>query len=110
MTRTEVFLSTYGSYTGVCEEELLWLMRYERALRCALRVIPGERNKQLLLAIGAHLEGSNRTYVTGGAATTMTRRRIKIYEQLAHIQPKPRLNKKQKVARDCKIEPVDDFL
>ncbi len=89
LTREEL-ISQYPSFSTYNAEEITYLRRFERALRCALHLVPGDRNKQLLLSVGAHLEGSHRMYVTGGAASRTTRMRTDIYKNLTNVEPIPR--------------------
>ena len=56
------------------------MSNFRHAMQAALRIIPAERNKRLLLTICAYLEGSGRKYSTGGTQSLATSRRVRIFE------------------------------
>lgn len=82
------FVEKYPEFETVESKwELLALIRFERALSIALQYLQGKGNKQLLLSIAAHLEGSNMQYVTGGQPSPGTKRRVLIFERLSGVRP-----------------------
>lgn len=85
------FLEKYPEFETVESKwELLALIRFERALSVALSFLQGKGNKQLLLSVAAHLEGSNMQYVTGGQPSPGTRRRVLMFERLSGVRPAKR--------------------
>ena len=66
--------------------EISYLVLFRTMMKSALRVIPAKRNKLLVIAICAMLEGSGRSYVTGGTQSSATSRRMIIFEQESGIQ------------------------
>jgi hypothetical protein len=87
----ELFLEKYPEFDDVDSKwELLALIRFDRALTIALQYLQGRGNKQLLLSVSAHLEGSNMQYVTGGQPSPGTRRRILVFERVSGIKPMKR--------------------
>ena len=66
--------------------EISYLVLFRTMMKSALRVIPAKRNKMLIIAICAMLEGSGRSYVTGGTQSSATSRRMIIFEQESGIQ------------------------
>jgi hypothetical protein len=90
-SQKELFLEKYPEFENVESKwELLALIRYDRALTIALQYLQGRGNKQLLLSVSAHLEGSNMQYVTGGQPSPGTRRRILVFERVSGIKPMKR--------------------
>jgi hypothetical protein len=88
ITTRESFLEKYPEFEHVESRwELLALIRFERSLHVALQFLQGKGNKQLLLSIAAHLEGSNMQYVTGGQPSPGTKRRVMIFERLSGVRP-----------------------
>ena len=63
-----------------------YLLTFRAMMRTALEVIPARRNKMLLIAICALLEGSGRIYITGGTQSSATSRRMKIFEQESGVR------------------------
>lgn len=93
------FLEKYPEFENVESKwELLALIRYDRALAVALQYLQGRGNKQLLLSIGAHLEGSNMQYVTGGQPSPGTKRRVQIFERLSGVRPVKRAKRGSSIA------------
>lgn len=61
-------------------DEMRYLLTFWTMMRVALEVIPANRNKMLIISICAMLEGSGRTYITGGTQSLATSRRMIIFE------------------------------
>lgn len=83
MLTTEVeLLEEYPSFTDpeIDSTELTYLLAYRNMMRISLDVIPSKGNKALLMRICSILEGSGRTYSTGGTQSNATTRRVFIYE------------------------------
>ena len=72
-----VFKSVYESLD---DSEMQYLLIYRAMMQTALEVIPARRNKMLIISICALLEGSGRTYITGGTQSAATTRRMIIFE------------------------------
>jgi hypothetical protein len=90
------FLDKYPEFDSVESKwELLALIRFERSLQIALQYLQGKGNKQLLLSIAAHLEGSNMQYVTGGQPSPGTKRRVLIFERLSGVRPVKRAKREE---------------
>jgi len=70
--------------------ELQYMRNFCNAMKVAMTVISPRLNKKLLIDICAKLEGSGRSYVTGGCQHLFTERRVMIYEQESGIKPIPR--------------------
>ena len=68
------------------ELELSFLVTFRAMMKSALTFIPARRNKLLLIAICALLEGSGRSYITGGTQSPATSRRMIIFEQESGIR------------------------
>ena len=90
----EELLSDYPSFSD-CEDfdslELEYLVEFRNMMKVALDIIPGRCNKRLLLSICTILEGSGRSYATGGTQSLATSRRVLIYEQESGIKPRKRI-------------------
>lgn len=88
-----VLLQQYPQFGDQDEQELRYLLRFRNYLRIALLIIPPRLNKQLLLKIAAHLEGSGQEYVTGGGQKPCVTRRVQIYEREGNIRAEKRLER-----------------
>ena len=71
-------------------KEVVYLMNFCNAMRVAVRIIPPRLKKRILIAICAKLEGSGKSYITGGCQHHSTERRVIIYEQESGVKPIPR--------------------
>jgi len=69
-------------------------------MRIALQVVPPKRNKMLIVAICSALEGSGRTYVTGGTQSMATSRRMQIFEHESGLQKRRRPMRRSIVKKD----------
>lgn len=91
-SKAAALLSTFSKYTAFQElsffdeREIEYLLSFWTMTKAALQVIPAKRNKMLLIAICALLEGSGRSYVTGGTQSSATSRRMIIFEQESGIR------------------------
>jgi hypothetical protein len=74
-------LQHYPQFVDQDEHELRYLLRFRNMLRVALLIIPPRLNKQLLLKVAGHLEGSGKEYITGGGQKPCVTRRVQIYER-----------------------------
>ena len=75
----------------ICDDsEFQYLLNFCNTMKVAMTVIYPRLNKKLLIDICAILEGSGRSYVTGGCQHLDTERRVKIYEQESGTKPIPR--------------------
>lgn len=79
------FFADYQQYLYVIEcpvdpTEMAYLLNFRRFMKISLDYIPAKRNKQLLIAICALLEGSGRVYITGGTQSVATSWRTYIFE------------------------------
>lgn len=95
LSHSDELLRTYSSHSRdkkafeemfdkIDTRERYWLLQYERAMKCVLRVLPGKSNKTLCMTIAAFLEDSSHgAYVTGGDPSYATIRREAIFEALA---------------------------
>ena len=104
LTTVEELLIEYPSFmsSDIDSIELRHLLTFRNMMKIALELIPGHRNKRLLLDICSILEGSKRTYSTGGTQSLATTRRIKIYEQESNKQEiifQRRLDNDEKIKR-----------
>ena len=83
LTTVEELIEEYPQF--LCEkidmEELELLLTFRNMLEIALEVIPARRNKGLLMSICSILEGSGKTYTTGGTQSGSTSRRLLIFDQ-----------------------------
>ena len=108
LTTTEELLQEYPSF--ITEEvgpvELEYLLTYRNMMAIALEIIPAKRNKKLLHAICFTLEGSGKTYPTGGTQSNATSRRVLIYEQESNkfATQRRRTSLKEKIEEEEKIK------
>ena len=79
-----------------------YLLTFRAMMRTALEVIPARRNKMLLIAICALLEGSGRIYITGGTQSSATSRRMIIFEQESGVRSVSHLSRNQMTENDKK--------
>jgi len=88
----EELLGEYPSFLleDIDSTELQYMLTYRNMMKLALEVIPAKCNKRLLMNICATLEGSGKTYITGGTQSLSTFRRVQIYEHESEIIPKKR--------------------
>eukprot|EP01039_Chlorochromonas_danica_P003310 gene3310-3631_t len=86
-------LHHYPQFADQDGVELHYLLRFRNFLRIALLIIPPRLNKQLLLKIAAHLEGSGQEYITGGGQKPCVSRRVQIYEREGNIRAEKRLER-----------------
>lgn len=70
--------------------EIIFLTNFCNAMRIAVRLITPKAKKQLLISICARLEGSGRTYLTGGVRSRHTNHRMCIFEQESGVRPMKR--------------------
>lgn len=83
-------LREYPSFIGQDEQELRYLLKFRNYLRIALEIFPARLNKQMLLKIAAHLEGSGKEYITGGGQKPCVTRRVQIYEHEGSVHAEKR--------------------
>lgn len=89
----QTLLEHYPQFADQDEQELKYLLRFRNYLRIALLIVPPRLNKQLLLKIAAHLEGSGQEYITGGGQKPCVTRRVQIYEKEGNIRAEKRLER-----------------
>jgi hypothetical protein len=86
---TEEFAKDYPEFSGtddIDDLELQYLLIYRNMMKVAIGVIEPEGHKRLLMRICSFLEGSRRSYATGGTQSPSTSRRVLIYERESGIQ------------------------
>ena len=98
--------STFAVFQSEClssdDNEMGYLLTFRAMMRTALEVIPARRNKMLLIAICALLEGSGRIYITGGTQSSATSRRMIIFEQESGLRSVSHLSRNQMTGNDKK--------
>ena len=85
MGTVDDFIRDYSQYPLFANSlidpvEINYLVIFRYMMKKALQIIPPERNKKLLLTICSYLEGSGRSYITGGTQSIATSRRIMIFQ------------------------------
>ena len=96
----------YPTFAGslIDSTEMGFLITFRKMMKTALRFIPAERNKKLLLTICAFLEGSGRKYVTGGTQSLATHRRIEIYQHESGCRKRRRPERQVKAGAEKEKE------
>eukprot|EP01031_Cornospumella_fuschlensis_P043212 gene43212-52824_t len=92
-TSVDQLLQHYPEFQGQDDGELRFLLNFRNMLRVSLLVVPPRLNKQLLLKIAAHLEGSGKEYITGGGQKPCVCRRVLIYEREGNVRAEKRLDR-----------------
>jgi hypothetical protein len=77
--------------------EAQYLLNFCNFIKKAIHIIPAKRNKMLLINICAFLEGSHRTYISGGTQSSATTRRTIIYEHESGLKRKCRPERRRKI-------------
>ena len=95
MDSVDELLKEYSQYLHFAEcaddaEEAQYILCYRNYMKKALCIIPAKRNKLLLVNVCSLLEGSRRTYITGGTQSSATTRRIVVYEHESGYRKKCR--------------------
>ena len=71
---------SFSSENNLDIDELRYLLIFRNMMTIALTIIPAKGNKHSLVSICSLLEGSGRTYLTGGDQSRAKLRRVMIYE------------------------------
>ena len=100
MDSVDELLKEYSQYLHFAEcaddaEEAQYILCYRNYMKKALCIIPAKRNKLLLVSVCSLLEGSRRTYITGGTQSSATTRRIVVYEHESGYRKKCRPKRRQ---------------
>ena len=110
--------SEFANSNTIDSTEVEYMSNFRHAMQAALRIIPAEKNKRLLLTICAYLEGSGRNYSTGGTQSLATSRRVRIYEheseylkqyyqqESPHEKEKQKQKQRQKTLTTCQCGAV----
>lgn len=105
-----ILLSEYHQYPHFSDRsridatEMACLLCFRRFMKISLEYIPARRNKQLLIAICALLEGSGRVYITGGTQSAATTRRTTIFEHESGLEKIRRPSRSKVHDEDAKNE------
>lgn len=91
---TDTLIEKYPQFEGIDSEELQLLLNFRNMVKVTLTLIPAKLNKDRILKIASHLEGSQNNYVTGGGQKPAVERRVKIYEQEGNITAAKRPDRK----------------
>mmetsp|Transcript_8238 Transcript_8238/g.12291 ORF Transcript_8238/g.12291 Transcript_8238/m.12291 type:complete len:375 (-) Transcript_8238:425-1549(-) len=95
---------TYPEFQNLDGDEVRFLINFTNMMKIAITIIPPRFNKKLLLHVCAFLEGSRNEYITGGAQTLPTQRRVQIYEQESQVKPIPRPERRTNQLNPLSVE------